>query len=326
MPDAAPPQVTVLHDAAEGPPPGLALLEGEARLRLAADAAALAAALPETEVLLVTDFRTRLLREHWPLARRLRWIHATSAGVDALLFPESIDSPVIISNARGIFDGAIAETVLGMILMFAKDFPGSLELKRQRVWRHRDSERIAGRRVLVVGAGSIGRRIARLLRAVGMAVEGIARAARATDPDFDAVHARDRLRERLAEADYVVLVAPLTEQTRGMFGAAEFAAMRRQARFINVGRGALVRTEALVEALRVERLAGAALDVFEEEPLPAGHPLWALPQVFMSAHMAGDFQGWREALIEQFRDNLRRWRAGQPLENVVDKGRGYVPG
>jgi phosphoglycerate dehydrogenase-like enzyme len=161
------PRITVLHDSAEGRPPGLNALEAEAELVFAATPAELRTALPQTDVLLVTDFRTALLREAWPLANRLRWIHATSAGVDVLLFPESRASDIPITNARGVFDRAIAETVLGFILMFAKDFMGSLEYKRRRRWQHRDSERIEDKRLLVVGAGSIGRQIARLARAAG---------------------------------------------------------------------------------------------------------------------------------------------------------------
>lgn len=323
-PHAERPQVTVLH-APDDRPPGLEPLMEEARLVYADCAETLRDALPHTDVLLVTDFRTTLLRECWHLAQRLRWVHATSAGVDALLFPASRASQVPLTNARGIFDRAIAETVLGMILMFAKDFMGSLALKREHRWRHRDTERAEGARVLIVGAGSIGRQIARLTRAVGLNPEGIARSARPGDDDFLAVHAQDQLLDRLPEADYVVVAAPLTPATQGLFGAEAFRRMKPTARFINVGRGQIVQTDALVSALQQKRIAGAALDVFEEEPLPPGHPLWELPQVFMSAHMAGDFFGWREALSAQFIDNFRRWRAGEPLRNLVDKSQGYVP-
>ncbi|KAB7623725.1 D-2-hydroxyacid dehydrogenase [Alkalilimnicola sp. S0819] len=320
------PHITVLHAPDEGPPPGLDQLRGEAHITLADNEEALAAAVPETEILLVTDFRTPLLRKAWSEARRLRWMHATSAGVDALLFPENRDSDIPITNARGVFDHAIAETVLGMMLMFAKDFLGSLALKREARWQHRDTERLSGKRLLVVGAGSIGREIARLAGLMDMRVEGIARRARPADADFAAIHPQGELHEHLAHADYVVVAAPLTPETEGLFDERAFAAMRPHARFINIGRGAIVRTEALVAALREERLAGAGLDVFEQEPLPPEHPLWAMPQVFMSAHMAGDFLGWREALIEQFVENFRRWQAGEPLRNVVDKTRGYVTG
>lgn len=325
MADAPLPTIAVLTAADEPPPPGLSPLEGEARLVFARDLGELRAGLADAEVLLVTDFRTRLLQQAWPAAGRLEWLHATSAGVDAMMFPALVDSPVTVTNARGIFDAAIAETVLGLMLAFAKDLPRTLSLQRERHWQHRETERLAGRRLLVVGAGSIGRRIARLAAAVGMHVEGVASRAREKDRDFAAVHGTADLHAALGQADFVVVAAPLTPATRGLFDAAAFRAMRPDARFINIGRGPIVDTAALLAALQQGALAGAALDVFEQEPLPAEHPLWGLPNVILTAHMAGDFIGWREALSEQFIENFHRWRAGEPLFNVVDKHRGYVP-
>lgn len=317
--------VAVLTAPDEDPPPGLEPLNDEAELRFAADLPSLQAALAAADVLLVTDFRTPILREAWSAAERLEWVHATSAGVDAMMFPELVESEIPVTNARGVFDRPIAEFVLGLIIAFAKDFPNSLALQREHRWLHRETERIEGRRLLVVGAGSIGRAIARLAGAAGLHVEGVASRARQGDPDFAAVHATDDLHRVLGEADYVVVAAPLTPVTRGMFDAAAFSAMRPSARFINIGRGPIVKTDDLVAALRAGEIAGAALDVFEEEPLAADHPLWGMPQVMLSAHMAGDVIGWREALSAQFIDNFRRWRAGEPLHNVVDKRRGYVP-
>lgn len=315
--------ITSLFDAGEGPPPGLDALAGEAELRHATNARELASALPGAEVLLVTDFRTGALGEAWPQADALRWIHATSAGVDAVLLPDVVASDIPVTNARGIFDRGIAEYVLGAILLFAKDMHGSLRYKHERRWCHRDTERIDGRRVLIVGAGSIGRQIGALLKASGMEVTGTSGRGRDSDPVFGRVHPAGELHALLGEADYVVIAAPLTEATEGLFDAATLARMSPQARLINVGRGPIVVSDDLVSALREGHIAGAALDVFEEEPLPPGHPLWELDNVFITAHMAGDFIGWREALIEQFIDNFRRWKAGASLLNVVDKRRGY---
>jgi phosphoglycerate dehydrogenase-like enzyme len=157
-----------------------------------------------------------------------------------------------------------------------------------------------------------------------MRVSGISRRAR-HDPEVGPIYAAEDLDPHLADADYVVVAAPLTSATRGLFDDRRLSSMKASARLINVGRGPIVVTDALVRALRQGRIAGAALDVFEEEPLPADHPLWELPQVMISSHMAGDFIGWREALTEQFTENLRRFLAGEALENVVDKRRGYVP-
>ncbi len=320
------PAVAVLTASGEELPPGLAPLAGEARLLHAADEAALTGALEQADVLLVTDFRTEMLARVWPRARRLQWVHATMQGVDALMFPALVDSDIPVTNAKGIFDRPIAEYVLGAIILFAKDFLGSFHLQSQRKWRHRDSEAVEGRRVLVVGAGGIGRATARLLRAVGMEVEGVASRARDGDADFGRLHGQDALPELLPNADFVVLATPLTPATRHMFNAEAFRRMAPHARLINVGRGPVVDTEALVAALRDGQLAGAVLDVFEDEPLPSEHPLWAMPQVLITAHMSGDVVGWREALSRQFIDNFRRWRRGEPLFNVVDKRRGYVPG
>ena len=319
------PTVAILTAPGEGLPPGIEQLEDRAQLWHATELSELRDALVEADILLITDFRSSIVEDAFPAARRLRWVHATSAGVDALMFPALADSNIPITNARGIFDQAIAETVLGFVLAFAKDLPRTLELQREHEWQHRDTERVREQHALVIGAGSIGRSIAQLLGATGMRVTGLARHARHDDPDFADVRASGELDELLAEADYVIIAAPLTESTRGMFGAEQFQRMRSSARLINIGRGPIVQTDALVDALRDGAIGGAALDVFEQEPLPADHPLWELPHVILSHHMAGDFIGWRRALTDQFVDNFHRWQTGEPLENVVDKRRGYVP-
>jgi len=317
--------VTVLTAGGEDLPPGLDPLHEQAEVRQADDRESLEASLPGSQVLVVTDFNTRIVEKAWPKADQLEWVHATSAGVDAILFPDIVDSNVPITNARGIFDRAIGEYVLGMTLAFAKDFPRTLALQRENRWQHRDSERIVGKRMLVVGAGAIGRAIAKLARGAGMKVEGMAKNARDEDPDFDRVYASGDLHTVLAEADYVVIAAPLTKATEHMFDADAFRHMNPSARLINIGRGPIVDTEALIKALNDGAFAGAALDVFEQEPLPGDSPLWDMDNVIISPHMAGDFAGWREALSEQFLDNFQRWRKGEKLFNVVDKGRGYVP-
>lgn len=318
------PVITVLIAPGEALPPGINQLAATATLRQAWDAESLRATLPGTHILCITDFRTGALRKAWPCADRLRWIHATSAGVDAVLIPEVRASDIVLTNARGIFDRPIAEYVLGHIIAFAKDFHGNWELQQRHEWRHRDTERVQGKRALVVGAGAIGREIAHLAQLMGMVVEGIARSERRTDPDFEAVYAASDLHTRLPYADFVIVAAPLTPATKGLFDAAALRCMKRSARLINVGRGPIVVTDALIQALREGWIAGAALDVFEEEPLPANHPLWETPNTVLSAHMAGDFLGWREALIEQFIEQFHRWRRGEPLHNLVDKGYGYV--
>lgn len=271
------------------------------------------------------NFRAASLRQAWPQAERLRWLHWCGAGVDAALFPELINSQVQLTNARGIFDQPIAEWVLGVMLGFAKRLPQTYTAQMERRWHHQQSEQLAGKRALVVGTGAIGRAIGRQLQAVGLHVEGVGRSAREGGSDFACIHAVGDLLSLLPQADYVILITPLTPQTRELFGTAEFAAMSPHARFINVGRGALVVEDALLQALNDGSIAGAALDVFVEEPLPPESPFWQAPNCIVSPHMSGDILDSEEQLAAQFMANWQRYRAGEALHNRVDKALGFVP-
>jgi phosphoglycerate dehydrogenase-like enzyme len=315
------PAVLVLEN--DVPPPQMALIERLSDVRRT-DAAHLADALPGAEVLFLWDFWSDAVAGTWSSADSLRWVHIASAGVDRLLFPELAASDVVITNSRGVFDEPIAEYVLGMVLCFAKDLHTTLRQQARGEWRHRETERITGARALVAGTGPIGRAIGRRLTAAGLNVAGLGRTARPADPDLGDVHAWDDRYAALAEADYVVLAAPLTDLTRDMIDAAALEAMRPSARLINVGRGQLVDEKALVAALEEGGIAGAALDVFATEPLAESSPLWTLPNVIVSPHMSGDVKGWHERLVELFADNLARYREGRALRNVVDKHLGYV--
>ncbi|WP_243742724.1 D-2-hydroxyacid dehydrogenase [Actinorugispora endophytica] len=321
-----PPDLVVLH--AGEPPPGMDAVEKDPRVGSVrhATAAELPRALPGADALLVWDLFSDALTANWAFADRLRWVHAATAGVDHLMFEGLVDSGVVVTNSRGVFDQPMAEYVLGLVLCFAKDFPATVDLRRRRVWRHRETERIAGRHALVVGTGGIGRAVARQLRAVGMTVEGVGRVARDGDPDLGRVTASPDIHDALPRADYVILAAPLTDATRGLIDAAALGRMRATARLVNVGRGPLVVQDDLVEALRRGDLAGAALDVFETEPLPETSPLWDAPGVIVSPHMSGDAAGWRDELFRLFADNLDRFLDGREPRNVVDKRRGYVSG
>ncbi|GAA2440668.1 D-2-hydroxyacid dehydrogenase [Streptomyces pulveraceus] len=301
------------------PSPRLGRLTGRARIRYT-DAAGLAARLPTADVLLVWDFASDAVRAAWPGdGPRPAWVHTASAGVDRLLCPELTASGTVVTNARGIFERPIAEYVTGLVLAFAKDLPGTLELQRRRQWRHRETTRLAGSRAVVVGAGPIGREITRLLIALGVQVALVGRTARRT------IHGTEDLDRLTALADWVICAAPLTESTRAMFDARFFGLMQPSARFINVGRGPMVVEDDLAEALRRRWIAGAALDVFEREPLGPESPLWDVPDLIVSPHMSGDTAGWRDRLSEQFVAMYELWAAGEPLPNVVDKQRGYVP-
>ncbi|MGW1884329.1 D-2-hydroxyacid dehydrogenase [Streptomyces sp. NPDC001970] len=301
------------------PPPRLGALAGQVDIRYA-DGRRLAAELPHADALLVWDFTSDAVRRAWPgPGPRPRWVHTPSAGVDRLLCPELVASDTVLTNARGIFEDPIAEYVAGLVLAMAKDLPGTLELQRQRRWRHREGLPVAESRAVVVGAGPIGLAVARTLRALGVTVAVTGRTAR------PGVHGAEDVDRLLARADWVVCAAPLTPATRGMFDARRFALMQPSARFINVGRGALVVEDELVAALAGRRIAGAALDVFEHEPLGPESPLWDVPGLIVSPHMSGDTVGWRDRLGAQFVELFALWAAGKPLANVVDKKRGYVP-
>jgi phosphoglycerate dehydrogenase-like enzyme len=315
------PAVLVLE--ADASPPQMASIRALAEVRHTR-AAGLASALPGAEVLFLWDFWSEAVVDAWSSADALRWVHIASAGVDRLLFPELAASDVVVTNSRGIFDEPIAEYVLGLVLCFAKDLHTTLRLQGGREWRHRETERVTGARALVVGTGPIGRAIGRRLAAAGMIVGGLGRSGRTADPDLGDIRPFAELPEALAEADYVVLAAPLTDLTRDMIDAEALARMRPTARLINVGRGQLVVEKALVEALEAGRLAGAGLDVFATEPLAESSPLWRLPNVIVSPHMSGDAAGWHDRLVELFVDNLARYRDGRALRNVVDKQLGYV--
>jgi phosphoglycerate dehydrogenase-like enzyme len=317
--------IVVLHSQSgdTGRPPATDVLEDLAEVRYVTEKD-LVSALPGADVLLVWDFRSHALASAWPAADALRWVHASSAGVNHVLSPEVVASEVVVTNSRGIFDAPMSEYVLALALALAKDLPGTLRLQHERRWRHRETERLGGKHALVAGTGPIGRAIGRTLAAAGMTVTGVGRRARESDPDLGTVLPMDRLAEGLAAADYVVLAAPLTDATRGMIDAAALSAMRPTARLINVGRGPLVVQEHLVAALTESRIAGAALDVFADEPLADASPLWAMDNVIVSPHMSGDVVGWRSELVALFHDNLTRYLDGRPLRNVVDKRHGYV--
>ncbi|MFE2597856.1 D-2-hydroxyacid dehydrogenase [Streptomyces sp. NPDC059396] len=301
------------------PPPRLGRLTGKARIQHT-DETGLADRLPAADVLLVWDFTSDAVRNAWPgEGPRPRWVHTASAGVDRLLCPELIAADTVVTNARGIFEEPIAEYVAGLVLAMAKDLPGTLELQRQRRWRHREGLRVAESRAVVIGAGPIGRAVAGTLRALGVTVAVTGRTAR------PGVYGPDQLDRLVSRADWVIGAAPLTDATRGMFDARLFGLMQPSARFINVGRGQLVVESDLIAAVSKRWIAGAALDVFEREPLDPESPLWDVPGLIVSPHMSGDTVGWRDRLGAQFVELYELWAAGKPLPNVVDKKRGYVP-
>ena len=297
------------------PVPPVERLEAEADVVVVRTPEEFRAALPGTEILFLNDFRTKLLREVGP--GELRWIHTSSIGVDSLMTDEIVNSDIIVSNSRGVCERPIAEWVLGVLLMFTKDLRRTIELQQARTWQHRETEPLLGRKVLVVGPGPVGRETVLLLRSAGMDVTVVGRSVR-EDAQLGPVAGFGDLDRLLGEAEDVVLTLPLTEETRGLFNASRLDKMRSGARLINVGRGAVVVEQDLIDAIDTGHLGGAALDVFEHEPLAAENPLWSRKNILVSPHASGDLIGWRGRVVDCFARNLTRWKANEPLHDVVN--------
>jgi phosphoglycerate dehydrogenase-like enzyme len=277
----------------------------------------------DLDVVFAWNFDRPRLLDVLPRTPRLRWIQSISAGVEDLVSPALREHGVVLTNAAGVYDPGLAESVLGFLLAFSTRILEDARLE-PGAWPHDGTRLLRGTTALVVGAGSIGSEVGRLLKAAGLRVRGIARTPRPADGVFEAIAGVEELHAEFARANHVVNVLPITEATRGLFDEEAFAAMRSETVFVNIGRGATVDERALTAALEQGRIGGAALDVFEVEPLPAESPLWHMPNVLVSPHRAGDHEGWKADVVALFVDNLRRFVAGKPLRNVVDVELGYA--
>jgi phosphoglycerate dehydrogenase-like enzyme len=255
----------------------------------------------------------------------LKWLQLMSAGANRVLTDETRRSPLVITNVSGIHANPIAETVMGFMLMFVKKAPLCFELKQKREWQHFRTALLRGKTVGVVGLGHIGREVARLASAFGMRVVATRRSvtigSRARYVDL--LLPRGQLPQLLADSDFVVISAPLTPETDGLIGEAELRMMKSTAYLINVARGRIVDESVLARALAENWIAGAGLDVFVTEPLPADSPLWDLQNAILSPHISGVMENYSERATEIFLENLRRYVAGAKLINVVDKEKGY---
>jgi phosphoglycerate dehydrogenase-like enzyme len=267
-----------------------------------------------------------LIREVFLMSPAVRWVHSRSAGLERTLFPELIASDVIMTNGSGVFSPSLGEFALGAILYFAKDFRRMIRNQIAGVWEPFDVLPIAGQTVGIVGYGDIGRAVATRVRAMEMKVLAVKRHVPAksnSDPLADQIYGPDYLIEMLSRCDYVVVAAPLNAETLGLIGEAEFAAMKPSAVIINVGRGPVIDEHAMIKALSEYKLKGAALDVFDEEPLPKGHPFYKLENVLLSPHCADHTPDWLDNAMRFFIAQFERFRCGEPLLNVVDKKLGY---
>jgi phosphoglycerate dehydrogenase-like enzyme len=274
-------------------------------------------------------FASELRRPHLAAARHLRLIHSPAVGVGGMLFPEMIESPVVITNSRGIAAETIAEHVVACVLAIFRKLPVAIRSQAAREWAQ-DAiaaappvRMLAGSRVLLVGLGAIGTAVATKMLALGTKVSAVRRNVSAPAPAGVRVHRLDELRAALPDADVVVIAAPHTDSTRDLIGREELQSMHPEGVLINVSRGALVDESALADALSQGTIAAAALDVFHEEPLPAASPLWTLPNLLITPHTSWLRTDHWDVMTALFAENLRRFEAGEPLLNVVDKHAGY---
>jgi phosphoglycerate dehydrogenase-like enzyme len=264
--------------------------------------------------------------ELWKAAPRLKWVHSGGAGVERFMTPEFITSPIILTNSQGVYAVPIADQVMAFMLHFSRRFN---ELVRKQIahewepWERRSSEELCGKALGIIGLGAIGTEVARRAKAFGMRVIAVRRRPDRPSEFADEVRGADELAWLLRESDFVALCSALTHETRHLIGEQELRLMKRTAYLINVGRGGLVDEQALIGALRGSEIAGAGLDVFEREPLAADSPLWDLPNVMITPHDGGSSPRSHERFIGLFLENLRRYVAGEPLLNVVDKRAGY---
>ena len=305
---------------------GLEQLPSDVRLIVSDDLATLEKAAPEADVMLNGEFKDpQLLKKTFPHATRLKWVHNLSAGVEHVLSPEIVASPVPLTNGRGVFRRPLGEWALSAMLHFQYDHRRLLRQQEAGVWEAFDIDELHGTTIGIVGYGEIGKAVAELAKPFGCKMVALRRKPEqsAGDPLIDRAYAPSHIDEMIASCDFVVAAAPLTPETRGLVGPKQIAALKSNAVMINIGRGPVIDEAALVAALESGKIRGAALDVFEVEPLPAGHAFYKLRNVLLSPHSADHTPGWRDRAVQCFMDNFERFRKGEPLKNVVDKHAGY---
>jgi phosphoglycerate dehydrogenase-like enzyme len=255
-------------------------------------------------------------------ATRLKWIHSWAAGPDALLFPELVDSSVVLTSSVGSGATAMAEHTVMLMLMLNRGTLTWLHAQAEHRWERGVHDELRGRTCGIVGLGHTGQDLALKLKAFHMEVIGIRRHPQET-PNVDEVFTRERLSELLERSDFVVVTAPRTEETMDLIGEREFRLMKKSAYFICQSRGGIANEDALLRALREGWIAGAGLDAFANEPLPAESPLWDAPNTIVTPHIGAQTPSRRQASLDMFLGNLDRYLSRQPLANVVDKRVGY---
>lgn len=319
--------ILLLRGGREAPP--LALLDGlkERENIVVGDAAdGFRGAAGEAEVIFNWSGGLPLFREVFLMCPKLRWVHSRSAGLERSLFPELVARDIPLTNGSGVFSPSLGEFTLAVILYFAKDFRRMIRNQIAGAWSQFDVAMVSGKTLGIVGYGDIGRAIAERCGAMEMKILALKRhlpAEGKVDRFVDRYFGPNQLREMLSSCDYVAVAAPLTAETRGMIGPAEFAAMKKTAVIINVGRGPVIDEKTMIAALSEGRIKGAGLDVFDEEPLPAGHPFYKMENVLLSPHCADHTDEWLNDAMRFFVDQFERYQRGETLLNVVDKKLGY---
>lgn len=290
----------------------------DAEVKIAETLDALHEAVEDADIIATMELTPKTMRR----AKQLKWVQSWAAGPNRMLFAEMRESDVVLTCCKG--NGAIplAEHAMMLILMLDRDALRALSAQRERRWERYYHGELNGRTCGIIGAGNSGQDLALKAKAFHMRVIGLRRQD-LQSPNFDEMFSRSRLHEFLAESDFVVVTAPLTEETRGMFGEREFRAMRPSAFYVCFSRGAVADEAALTRALEEGWIAGAGLDAHTVEPLPAESPLWRMPNVIVTAHQGALSEGTRQRGYEMFLENLRRFREGRPLLNLVDKHSGY---
>jgi phosphoglycerate dehydrogenase-like enzyme len=286
----------------------------------------LAEELPDSDIFVGYSLRAEQLTH----AKKLKWIHSTAAGVAQLMYPELRDSGIVVTNPSGVFSAPMAEHTMGLLLALARNFPDSTRHQDRSHWGQQDIwdkpqrlTELSGQVLLIVGFGSIGRELAKRARAFDMRVWGVTRSGKGDTTRAEKILPAQQLEEALPHADYVVIAAPETSETRHLIGVAQISRMKPGARLINVGRGSLLDEAALIRALENGALGGAALDVTSVEPLPPNSPLWKAPNLFITPHTSAvsDRLWHRETAL--LMDLLERWFDGREMFNQVDFARGY---
>jgi phosphoglycerate dehydrogenase-like enzyme len=283
-------------------------------------------AAADAEVIFNWSGSLSLIREVFLMSPHVRWVHSRSAGLERTLFPELIASDVVMTNGSGVFSPSLGEFALAAILYFAKDFRRMIRNQMAGAWEPFDVLPISGKTIGIVGYGDIGRAVAARVRPLGMNVLAIKRRVskqNSADPLANQIFGAEERIGVLSRCDYIVVAAPLNAETRGLIGPAEFAAMKPGAVIINVGRGPVIEENAMIKALSEGTIKGAALDVFDEEPLPEGHPFYEMENVLLCPHCADHTPDWLDNAMRFFIDQFERFRSGEMLLNVVDKKLGY---